>query len=154
MTNSTIPKRCAQRGDSLEALVAKQVGVPVTGTLLASAARTASTSTASFDASGFRTLVLFLNISAASGTGGLRLFVEYQDPISGLWRTPIVVPSSAVTSIQLVPVCVGPGLGSLSSGASVSAGGIVGLPLSSAMRITVSHSDGSSYTYSLGYELN
>lgn len=153
MTPSSLPKRCAQRGDSQETLLSKLVGSALTGTLLASAARTASTSTASIDLSGFRSLVLFLNISAASGTGGLRLFVEYQDPISGLWRTPVVIPSAAVTSVQMVPVLIGPGLGTLSS-ASVALGGIGGLPLSSQMRVTVSHGDASSYTYSLGFEAN
>jgi hypothetical protein len=152
MTPSSLPKRCAQRGDSQETLLSKLVGSSLTGTLLVSAARTASTSTASIDLSGFRSLILFLNISAASGTGGLRLTVEYQDPISGLWRTPLVVPSTAVTSVQMVPVFVGPGIGAIGSTASFTAGGMVSLPLTSAMRVTVSHGDASSYTYSLGYE--
>ena len=53
--------------------------------LLASAARTTTTTTTSFDPAGFDTVTVILNVSVASGTGGLAVRLEFQDPVSGNW---------------------------------------------------------------------
>jgi hypothetical protein len=149
--NVSLSTRTPQNDDSVSMLLARQIGVPVRGTLLASAARTVSTATATLDLSGFRAVMLFLNISAASGTGGLRIIPEYLDPVSGSWRSPINTVAANTVSVGLFPYFFGPGLGQLMT-ATPNVGVVAALPLVSAMRFLVFATDATSYTYSLGYE--
>lgn len=145
-----------ETGDTIERLLAKlinsQIQAASRGTLLASAARTASTSSAAVDWSLRRAACLFLNISAASGTGGLRPVVEYLDPVSGIWRGSVILGSAPITTTGMFPFLIGAGLGGVLS-SSLNAGAIAAVPLLSNLRITVSHSDATSYTYSLGFEI-
>jgi hypothetical protein len=144
-------------GDTQERLLAKilrnQTAGSVRGTLLASAARTASTSSSNFDWSVYSGVILFLNITAASGTGGLVIFPEYQDPVSLAWNRVFNYPTTAarLTLAGLQILQLGIALGTQSGG--VNQAGLSSSLLSSAMRITVNHGDATSYTYSLAYEL-
>lgn len=152
MSNANIPARSAQVGDGILALLARLVGAPLRATLLASATRTATTSSVTLDLSGFRSVLLFLNITAASGTGGLCIFVEYLDPASWTWNRLWNYPSTAarLTTAGLQIAAVGPGLGTQSGG--VNQAGFSSSPLASQLRITINHGDASNYTYSVGYE--
>ena len=57
----------------------------VEGTALASAARTANTTSSTLTNYNCRGVKLWLNVTAASGTGGLTLYLQGKDPISGNW---------------------------------------------------------------------
>lgn len=94
-----------------------------------------------------KALFLFLDVTATSGTGGLQLLVECQDPVSGKWfqinDTPTAVKS---VSKGLYIVCWGIG--------TTPAGSIVQLTqaiLTNNWRVTVAVGDASNHTYSLGY---
>ena len=143
-------------GDTQERLLAKLLYALqkpcVRGTLLASAARITSTATGSLDWSGYSAVIIYLNITVASGTGGIRPFLEYQDPVSNEWRACIVPGSSAITTAVMTPYVYGL---KVSSGLSVSinAGSVMGIPIGAAVRVNSTHADASSYTYSIGYEL-
>ena len=146
-----------ETGDTIERLLAKLINTQIQaasrGTLLASAARTASTSGSSVDWVRYKGVILFLNVTAASGTGGLSIFPEYLDPASGSWNRIYNYPSTAarITSVGLQILHIGTGIGATIGGANQ--GGFCAAFLSSAIRFTVNHGDASSYTYSLGYEL-
>lgn len=150
--NVSLPTRIPQNDDSVAMLLAKTLGAPDRGTLLASATRTATTSSAAINAANAKALIIFLNVTAASGTGGLRPTIDFLDPVSGNWRGLVACFSAAVTATGTTPFAAGPGIGS-GQGFAINSGGWVGVPMSSQLRITVSHLDASSYTYSLGYEL-
>lgn len=64
-------------------------------TLLASAARTTSGTSAEFDSTGFKEVAIYLNVTAASGTTPtLDLKAQSLDPVSGVWMD---IPSGALT---------------------------------------------------------
>jgi hypothetical protein len=89
-----------------------------------------------------------MNITAASGTGGLQLTVENQDPVSGQWAQSNSTPT-AVTATGLQKLQIYPGASSTNPGATQSSSG----PLGRTWRIHVFAGDATSYTYSVGYTL-
>jgi hypothetical protein len=94
---------------------------------------------------------LFLTVTVASGTGGLRVVPEYLDPVSGFWRSPVNTLAASTIAVGMVPYWFGPGLGAVLN-ASINVGAGAAIPLVSQMRFNVLHVDASAYTYSLGYE--
>lgn len=115
------------------------------GTLLASAARTTGPTTAiqkNYNAKG---VIIYLNITAASGTGGLRVFIQMIDPVSGS-VTNINAAPTAIIATGLYTYAIYP---SMSSGATQATSGV--LPRS--WNVWIQELDASSYTYSLGYSL-
>lgn len=153
MAKQTYNTRVPQQGDSIETLLAKGLSLPERGTLLASAARTATTFSSVIDLAGARAIALFLNVSSASGTGGLRVGLQYLDPESGTWLTLVNFDTAALTATGTRVYCAGIGIGTIASGTASGFGSIAGVPLTSQMRIAVTHLDASSYTYSIGYEI-
>lgn len=149
--NVSLPTRIPQNDDSVPMLLARSLGTPTRGTLLASATRTTITSTGNLDLFGVRAVVLFLNITAASA-GGLRVNIDYQDPVSSLWRTLVIAPTAYIVTPGTYPIVVGAGFGSL-NGSVINAGAICGVALTSSMRFSVQHGDANNQTYSLGYEI-
>lgn len=147
----TFESRNPLQEDGANQLLAKLLGERKTGTLLASTPRTSTTSSVEVDLSNCRGIILFWTISAASGTGGLLLFPEHQDPITGTWTRFWNYPSAVRTTTGALMVQCGPGIGTQVSG------GLSGLGIFSTlvgrMRFTINHADASSYTYSLGYEV-
>ena len=118
------------------------------GVLLASAARTAGVSSATQTNFNSASLVFFLDITAASGTGGLTPFLNYTDPVSGNeWQT--VFTGGPFTAVGFHVFLV-------SSYAPSSSG------YTSALQVAVPRewsagvnaTDSTSYTYSLGFALN
>lgn len=117
----------------------------VEGTLLASAARTATTRSATQTNHNARGAFVFLNVTAASGTGGLQLRWLVADPVSGTLPYMNAAPT-AITTVTTAVYIVYPG------GAGVGAQA-VNMPLPRSWAIEVQHADASSYTYSVGYAL-
>ncbi len=128
-------------------------GVRSNGVLLASAARTATTSSANISVGNASGVILYLNVSAASGTGGIKLRINAVDQLSG----NAVAGYSANTSILAVGqvmLAFGKGLGNINNvtASGVGATATIGFPVPASFRVDVVHSDASSYTYSLNYE--
>jgi hypothetical protein len=119
-----------------------------TGTALASAARTVTTSSTDILTGGARAILVYYDITAVSGTGGLILTIKGLNPTSG---TYFVGPAGATRTTV--------GAWTHSQGLGISSGGVVtngnnsyvGFPLPDTIRLEVSHADASSYTYSVGY---
>lgn len=119
------------------------------GTLLASAARTVLSASAIQKNHNGRGVQVTLDVSAASGTGGLQLVIQNIDPATTyaftLTPTPTAVTVAGTYIYELYP-----GIGASASGLVVQrTSGL--LPRS--WRIAVLHGDASSYTYSVGYSL-
>lgn len=159
---NTFTVTAPELGDTTERLLAKllsiQSGSSVTrGTLLASATRTATTSTAEQNWSGKRAVFFFLNVSSASGTGGLTFLLEYQDPITSTWIPVCAQSAAAAVTTGLRPFMVGQGIAAGNNMTLSPAGlgtiGDRGMALSSKTRVRITHGDATNYTYSLGYEL-
>jgi hypothetical protein len=122
----------------------------VTQTLLASAARTASAGPqipAVQQVS--QNLTLTLNVTVASGTGGLTPVVQWQDPTyTGAFQpAPItLLTCPTVTSTGTYTYTIGPGASLAPTGGTA----VLDSTLPQAgVTVTVNHGDASSYTYSL-----
>lgn len=113
-------------------------------TLLASAARTSTTATTAETANQYTGVLLILDVSAASGTGGLTVTVRGYDPISDNTFN-LLVDTLAITATGTYGFVV-------AIGASAPADGIRGsasYTLPPKWDVSIAHGDGSSYTYSL-----
>lgn len=118
------------------------------GTLLASAARTATTSSPQQTNYNARGVIVYLNVTAASGTGGLTLQFYDVDPVSGQ-QYQINAAAAAITAVIGRAYVVYPA----ASGVASAVGQVTALPLPRTWVATVAHGDASNYTYSLGFSL-
>jgi hypothetical protein len=118
------------------------------GTLLPSAARTATTSSTQQTNYNARGVIVTLNVTAASGTGGLTLRIQGVEPVTGNVYSINNAPT-AVTTPGLSAYVVYPGATASGSVAQVTGG----VPLPRTWQVTVYVGDSSSYTYSVGYSL-
>jgi hypothetical protein len=118
-----------------------------TGTALASAARTTvqSVDLTNYNARGIQVI---LNVTAASGTGGLTVNIRGKDPVSGNYYILHAAPT-AVTATGLKVYELYPGIGAAAGDLTARASAI--LPRSFNLQVAVG--DASSYTYSLGWQL-
>jgi hypothetical protein len=114
------------------------------GTLLASAARTTTTNSSDQTNYNGKCASAFLNVSAASGTGGLQLQFQWKDPISGNYAMLNSAPT-AITAIGQTIYSLCPG----ATGGAVTQTTQAALPRT--WRVAVTHGDASSYTYSVSY---
>ena len=122
------------------------------GTLLASAARTSAAFAPNQTNYNARGVVVFLSVTAASGTGGLSIHIVLVDPVSGnsvyTAPNPTAVVATGLYAYMLYPSA---------SGTANTGGASVVQWVSSALTRTwtawVGAGDTSSYTYSLGYAL-
>jgi hypothetical protein len=113
--------------------------------LLASAARTAQTTSADQTNQNARGVQVVLNVTVASGTGGLQVKVQAKDSVSGQYYDLNADPT-AVTTTGTYIYEVYPGVGAASG--SVTQRTSSGLPQT--WRVLVKVGDNSSYTYSIG----
>lgn len=122
------------------------------GTALASATRTASTSSPNIINNNARGIIVFLNVTAASGTGGLQVLVQSIDPVSGVGvqhnASPTAITATGVYAYAVYPGASAPGVAGPNLVNQRTAG-----ELARTFRIRVVHGDASSYTYSVGYSL-
>lgn len=116
-------------------------------TLLSSAARTATTTSSAVQIASGQTITCHLNITVASGTGGLTFRIEMQDPISGNWFW-IATDGAARTTATNYQFQVGPG-SSRVGGMTTAAFYCFQAVLTGPIRIGVAHGDATSYTYSV-----
>lgn len=124
------------------------------GTLLASAARTATVSAANAPVANFnaRGVIVWLNITITSGTGGLQANLFGRDPVTAqlafLNATPAAITATGIYGYELYPGSTAAG----SAGSNlIQQRTSAVLPRTWGARVT--HGDASSYTYSLGYSL-
>lgn len=152
MSNANIQSRIAQVGDGILALLSRLLAGPVSGIALASAARTASTSSSDIETKGFRGIALWLNCTAAGASGGLTVYVQTQDPVSGNWCLSYVT-SAVISTVRITSIFLAPGVSQGNNMSLPTGQADRGIMLPSKIRLYVVHSDAASYTYSLAYEL-
>jgi hypothetical protein len=123
----------------------------IEGTLLASAARTTSTSAGQTNYNA-RGVTVFLNITAASGTGGLKVRVLSVDPVSSAivlhFEATTGITATGIYGYEMYPGATTAGTAGPSLINQRTSGVLPRIWLAS-----VNVSDASSYTYSLGYSL-
>ncbi|MHB1701502.1 MAG: hypothetical protein ACYCSN_15490 [Acidobacteriaceae bacterium] len=109
------------------------------GTLLASAARTATTNSPTQTKYNGSALVIFVNVTVASGTGGITPKISVIDPASGssfdIWAASAAITTTGLNVYEVFP-------------AAVTANNLV---VPRTWGFTMSASDSSSYTYSAGF---
>lgn len=151
MASPSLNVLIAQSNDSPRTLAARRAGI-YTGTLIAAATYTSTQTGLTFQVPPGGTAQAFLVITAASGTGGLTIRFEIQDPTSLAWI--IVCTSSAATlSASTLIFSVGPNatrVGGLSNSAALA----YQYPLVGNCRCTVVHGDASNYTYSVNVQIS
>lgn len=151
----TFTTLAAELGDSLGRSFQKVVELlqkaPISGTALASATRSATTITGDIsNAKGCRGVIVYLNVTAASGTGGLTPRLFGVEPTTNTVAT-IASAATAATTVGTRIYHFGPGVGGV-NGATIAWGG-AGVMLGGRFQIQVLHGDASNYTYSVTYEL-
>jgi hypothetical protein len=92
--------------------------------------------------------IAYLNVSAASGTGGLKVFLRCYDTLGNAYA--MNGGGTAVTAIGKYAYVVYPGGGTAPVGSNVADAN--NLPLGQQVDVQVTHADGSNYTYSLDIE--
>lgn len=140
LTGQDVPLVAVDNGDGTFSLVA---AAAIEGTALASQARTAQQNSADIANAGCRGIMVFLNVTAASGTGGLTLRIQGKDPVSGTYGN-LLSASAAVIATGMSIYIIYPG------GSSGGTQGVSG-PLPKTWRISMNVGDATSYTYSVGY---
>ncbi len=147
---AAIPADGIALSDVLQAMVANQLYNGATldlmrnnteGTALASVARTATTSSSDIINYNARGIAIFFNVSLSNATS-LTLSVQEKDPISGSYAT--LYSATAVTTTGMRLYTIYPGINSGGTQAYQSA-------IGRTLRITVTHGDSNSNTYSVGY---
>lgn len=117
------------------------------GTALASATRTATANSADIINYNGRGVTIYLNVTAASGTGGLTVNIQAKDPVTGSYFT-VYAAAAAVITTGLRAYNAYPG--AAGSGNYTNA---VNFQIPRTFRIGVTVGDSTSYTYSIGYAI-
>lgn len=118
-----------------------QTAYPAEVTVLTSAARTTAQTQADQDNAGARGIAVILDITAASGTGGLTLEIDGLDPTSGKYFALLTGTAKTTTGTTVYRVYPG-----LTASANATASDV----LPKTWRTKISVGDASSYTYSVG----
>jgi len=119
---------------------------------LASAARTATTSGANINIDTAKGIILYLNVTGASGTGGLHMGILGVFPDMTSVQTT-TYQMTALTATGRSMMIVYPGGGALCTPSGRVTGADYQLRIPPVIRPYVLHDDASSYTYSLEYQL-
>ncbi len=121
-----------------------------TGTALASAARTATTTSAAITNNNFTKLRVYINVTAASGTGGLQLQLLAKDPVTAAYNAMhSAQPATPIVATGEYYFDYAPSAGAAAGGASA----VFSIFPPSSLETRIVHGDASSYTYSVAYEL-
>lgn len=115
----------------------------VDGTALASAARTATTSSSDITNSWGKGILVFFDVTAVA-TSDVKVKVEGKDPTSGKYYT--ILEGASVTTISTNVYKVNPAL-------TAAVNSIANDILPKTIRLTVTHANANSTTYSVGYSL-
>ena len=116
----------------------------VAGTLLASAARTATTSSADQTNYNGQAVAVTFNITAVPGVETLTLTIEAKDPVSGTYTTLLTGVAQSGTGTTRLRVGT-----NITASANVAAADVLGRT----WRVTVTHSAAGSFTYSVGFDV-
>ena len=114
----------------------------LSGTLLASAARTATVNSSDIVAQFARGVRISIDVTAASATPSVTPKVQVKDPASGVYSNVLV--GAAITGAGHVELAVYPGI-------EASANVAADAPLAREWRVRMEHGDADSITYSVGY---
>lgn len=118
--------------------------------LLTSAARTATNQSASVtNSTGAIGVILYLRITAASGTGGVSMNMQFQDPIGNTWDNWPGTTAAATANGNYVMI-IYPASLTIGSTAVKTAQAML---LPNTWRVNFIHGDASSYTYACSYSL-
>lgn len=112
--------------------------------VLASAARVASNNSDDQVNRFYRGVEVVADVTAVPGVDTVTFTVEGQDPVSKKWYT--LLASAAISAQSTVSLTVYPGV-------TVAANAAASRPLPRAWRVKVTHSAGTSFTYSVGASL-
>jgi hypothetical protein len=112
--------------------------------LAASLLRTATLTLGALTNFNARGIKVTIDVTAASGTGGVTAAIQVNDPASGKWIT--LLSSVNILAVSTVTLTLYPGIAAV---ANVSANDV----LARTYRVVVTHGDASNYTYSLGANL-
>ncbi len=115
-----------------------------TQTILASAARTASTDSADFTNYNARGAHFYVDVTAVTGSPSIEVKIQSKDPVSGGYYNLLV--STAITAVSVNILKIYPGIGAV---ANASASDI----LPRIYRVSVTHANADSITYSVGASL-
>lgn len=115
----------------------------VAGTLLASASRSATTSSADQLLYSGRGVRVTVNVTVVPGVDTITPAIEVKDPISGTYTA--VLTGAPLIATGLVTLRVGQGI---TAAANLAAADL----LARTWRVTVTHSAGTAFTYSVGYD--
>ena len=118
------------------------------GTGLASAARTSTTTSSDFTNYNHRGIVLSLNVTVASGAGGLQVQIQAKDTIALAYKAINTAPTAITATGQYIYM-IYPGIDTVSNNNAQN----VSQVLPQIFRISVTHGDSSSYTYSVNYHM-
>lgn len=118
------------------------------GTLLASAERTAAVQSANVTNYNANAAILFLDVTAASGTGGLSIYFDAKDSVTGKYFRLNAAPSAIIATGSFA-FMLAPGVSGKGADVSQITGGVI----SPVWRVRVNVGDASAYTYSIGYAL-
>ena len=119
---------------------------------LASAARTATTSGANINIESAKGIILYLNVTAASGTGGIHMGILGVFP-DGVSVQTTTYQMTGLTATGRSMMIVYPGGGALCTPSGRVTGADYQLRIPPVIRPYILHDDASSYTYSLEYQL-
>ena len=136
---NTVPLTANNAGTVFDRLRANQ-----DVTVLASAARTATTSSADQTNYSARGILLHFDISAVPTVDTVTLTITAKSPIDGVYET--LLTGSAEVAVAKRAYLVYPGAGVAANGIDV----VNGFPLPRIWRVTVTHSAAGSFTYSVG----
>lgn len=120
----------------------------VNGSVFGSSARTTAQASSDITNYNHSAVQVILDITVASGTGGLTLRVDAKDPVSGKY-VAVLTDGAAITATGTYLFEVGLGVAVAGSGARAASGRL----LPRLFRVGVAVGDASSYTYSIGYTL-
>lgn len=115
------------------------------GTALASAARTATVSSADITNYNGKGITVILDVTAKGTAPSITLKIQQKDPASGKYID--LITSAAVTTVSTNTYRVFP---NLTAAANLTANATLG----KTFRITMTHSNADSITYSVGYSIN
>lgn len=127
---------------------------PCGKTLFASAARTATHSSADQTNLGYRGIVITANATAETDTASVTFSLQRKDPASGTYTT--ILTSAALESVTSLVMRVYPGLNDLIDAdamGQVAIANVANDVLPAVWRLTCTHADADSITYSVGIDL-
>ncbi len=137
-SQNTLPRKWKDMGDGTWAEIIT-LNVPKNISLLVSAARTASTVSATIVNQSSGGMHLILDVTAVPGVDTITPTIQGYDPVSDKWY-PILV-GNAIVATGMTVLKVHPGIASVANGAASDM-----LPWK--WRLSIAHSAASSFTYS------